>query len=181
MQPTPWSVRYFVSPTLADPIRVDARSIHETGVCDILRPSITEPDDGSAVPDAPARFADPFPSWIAVIVGLPAARWVNTRFNQRVKSIKIRLHLFVGQLFRHHDPTNKNCAGNHRRSYPTQSAYRREQPSHAAFFLALISLRLIRHSAIWIAFSAAPLRRLSDTHHSDRPFSTVLSSRMRLM
>ena len=38
---------------------------------------------------------------------------------------------------------------------------------HAAFFFALISLRLIRHSAIWIAFSAAPLRRLSDTHHSD--------------
>jgi hypothetical protein len=51
----------------------------------------------------------------------------------------------------------------------------------AAFFLALISLRLIRHSAIWIAFSAAPLRRLSDTHHSTRPFSTVASSRMRLM
>ena len=53
--------------------------------------------------------------------------------------------------------------------------------SHAAFFFAVISLRLIRHSAIWIAFSAAPLRRLSDTHHSDRPFSTVLSSRMRLI
>ena len=54
-------------------------------------------------------------------------------------------------------------------------------PRHAAFFLALISLRLIRHSAIWIAFSAAPLRRLSDTHHSTRPFSTVASSRMRLI
>ena len=52
---------------------------------------------------------------------------------------------------------------------------------YAAFFFALISLRLIRHSAIWIAFSAAPLRRLSETHHSDRPFSTVLSSRMRLI
>src|SRR5437870_12906273 len=52
---------------------------------------------------------------------------------------------------------------------------------YAAFFLALISLRLIRHSAIWIAFSAAPLRRLSDTHHSDSPFSTVASSRMRLI
>ena len=52
---------------------------------------------------------------------------------------------------------------------------------HAAFFFAVISLRLIRHSAIWIALSAAPLRRLSDTHHSDRPFSTVLSSRMRLI
>src|SRR5699024_4096444 len=53
--------------------------------------------------------------------------------------------------------------------------------AYAAFFLALISLRLIRHSAIWIAFSAAPLRRLSDTHHSTRPFSTVASSRIRLM
>lgn len=52
---------------------------------------------------------------------------------------------------------------------------------YAAFFFALISLRLIRTSAIWIALSAAPLRRLSDTHHSTRPFSTVASSRMRLI
>ena len=52
---------------------------------------------------------------------------------------------------------------------------------YAAFFFALISLRLIRHSAIWTAFSAAPLRRLSDTHHSTRPFSTVGSVRMRLI
>ena len=51
---------------------------------------------------------------------------------------------------------------------------RRYALCYAAFFFALISLRLIRHSAIWIAFSAAPLRRLSDTHHSDRPFSTVV-------
>ena len=57
----------------------------------------------------------------------------------------------------------------------------RQPLAYAAFFFALISLRLIRHSAIWIAFSAAPLRRLSDTHHSTRPFSTVLSSRMRLI
>ena len=46
---------------------------------------------------------------------------------------------------------------------------------------AWIRLRLIRHSAIWMALSAAPLRRLSDTHHSTRPFSTVASSRMRLI
>ena len=36
-------------------------------------------------------------------------------------------------------------------------------------------------SAICTAFSAAPLRRLSDTHHSVMPFSTVGSSRTRLM
>ena len=53
--------------------------------------------------------------------------------------------------------------------------------AYAAFFLALISLRLIRHSAIWIAFSAAPLRKLSETHHSTRPLSTVESARMRLI
>ncbi len=53
--------------------------------------------------------------------------------------------------------------------------------SQAAFFLAVISLRLISTSAIWIAFSAAPLRKLSDTHQKARPFSTVPSSRMRLM
>ena len=52
----------------------------------------------------------------------------------------------------------------------------------AAFLLfGVISFRLIRHSAIWIAFSAAPLRKLSDTHHNTRPFSTVASSRMRLI
>src|SRR6185312_6011122 len=40
------------------------------------------------------------------------------------------------------------------------------------------NLRLTRHSAIWIAFSAAPLRRLSETIQSDRPCSTVGSLRM---
>ena len=35
-------------------------------------------------------------------------------------------------------------------------------------------------SAICTALSAAPLRRLSETHHSDRPLSTVGSSRTRL-
>ena len=52
---------------------------------------------------------------------------------------------------------------------------------YAALRFAWISLRLIRHSAICTALSAAPLRRLSDTTHIDRPFSTVASSRMRLM
>ena len=69
---------------------------------------------------------------------------------------------------------SSHTVGTLRFAHPTNLA-------HAAFFFAVISLRLIRHSAIWIAFSAAPLRRLSDTHHSDRPFSTVLSSRMRLI
>ena len=40
---------------------------------------------------------------------------------------------------------------------------------------------IVAISAIWIAFSAAPLRKLSDTHHSTKPFSTVASSRMRLI
>ena len=35
-------------------------------------------------------------------------------------------------------------------------------------------------SAICTVLSAAPLRRLSDTTQSDRPLSTVWSSRMRL-
>ena len=34
--------------------------------------------------------------------------------------------------------------------------------------------------AIWTALSAAPLRRLSETHQNDRPCSTVGSERMRL-
>ena len=55
-----------------------------------------------------------------------------------------------------------------------------DSPDYAAFFFAWISFCWIRLSAIWIAFSAAPLRRLSDTHHSARPFSTVGSSRTRL-
>src|SRR5580704_11274598 len=58
---------------------------------------------------------------------------------------------------------------------------RRRRLVQAAFFLAWISLRLIRHSAIWIVFSAAPLRRLSETHHKTKPLSTVGSSRTRLI
>src|SRR5712675_2776709 len=57
----------------------------------------------------------------------------------------------------------------------------RDRARYAAFFFALISLRLIRHSAIWMALSAAPLRRLSDTHQKVSPFSTVASSRTRLI
>jgi len=53
--------------------------------------------------------------------------------------------------------------------------------NYAAFCFAVISLRLIRHSAIWMALSAAPLRRLSETIHIASPFSTVASSRMRLI
>ena len=45
---------------------------------------------------------------------------------------------------------------------------------------ALNKLRLMRDSAICTAFSAAPLRRLSDTIHRLRPCSTVGSLRMRL-
>ena len=50
---------------------------------------------------------------------------------------------------------------------------------YAACFFGVISLRLIMASAICTAFSAAPLRRLSDTHQKAMPFSTVASSRMR--
>src|ERR1700730_13571843 len=50
----------------------------------------------------------------------------------------------------------------------------------AAFRFGAISLRAIRHSAIWIALRAAPLRKLSDTHHNASPLSTVGSSRTRL-
>src|SRR5262249_50554711 len=52
---------------------------------------------------------------------------------------------------------------------------------YAARRFAWISLRLIRHSAIWTALSAAPLRRLSDTTHICNPLSIVASSRIRLM
>ena len=50
---------------------------------------------------------------------------------------------------------------------------------HAAFRFALSQPRLTSTSAICTAFSAAPLRKLSETHHKTRPLSTVGSSRMR--
>jgi hypothetical protein len=60
------------------------------------------------------------------------------------------------------------------------AAYRRAidpLADHAAF----ASIRCaISVSAICTAFSAAPLRRLSDTHQNDSPFATVGSLRMRL-
>jgi hypothetical protein len=49
---------------------------------------------------------------------------------------------------------------------------------HAAFFAN--RPWAISVSAICTAFSAAPLRRLSDTHQNDKPCSTVGSLRMRL-
>ena len=51
--------------------------------------------------------------------------------------------------------------------------------SKTHFAFGLMSLRLMQASAIWMAFKAAPLRRLSDTHQKARPFSTVGSLRMR--
>ncbi len=51
----------------------------------------------------------------------------------------------------------------------------------AACFFALIRPRATSSSAIWMALRAAPLRRLSETTHRLRPFSTVASSRMREM
>ena len=64
---------------------------------------------------------------------------------------------------------------------PASDRLPRDQTAYAARRLAWISLRLIRHSAIWTALSAAPLRRLSDTIQICNPFSIVASSRMRLM
>ncbi|MHC2739826.1 carbonic anhydrase [Bradyrhizobium liaoningense] len=86
----------------------------------------------------------------------------------------------VGKAKRaHHLSQSERMVGTAREerafAHPTASR------NYAACFFALISLRLISTSAIWIALSAAPLRKLSDTHQSTRPFSTVASSRMRLM
>ena len=73
-------------------------------------------------------------------------------------------------------------AGPARAANSSRSNARAPQPrDYAALRLAWISLRLIRHSAIWMALSAAPLRRLSDTTHICRPLSTVGSVRMRLI
>jgi hypothetical protein len=51
--------------------------------------------------------------------------------------------------------------------------------AYAALRFAVSKPRLISASAICTALRAAPLRRLSDTTHMARPFSTVASSRMR--
>src|SRR5258707_14889307 len=63
-------------------------------------------------------------------------------------------------------------------AHPTRP---RSTADQTAFCLAEMSLRLIRHSAIWMALSAAPLRKLSETTHITSPLSTVGSSRMRLI
>jgi hypothetical protein len=52
---------------------------------------------------------------------------------------------------------------------------------YAALAFGFSQPRLARTSAICTAFSAAPFRRLSETHQRLRPFSIVGSSRMRLM
>src|SRR5271165_2143307 len=53
--------------------------------------------------------------------------------------------------------------------------------AYAAFAFGFSQPRLASTSAICTAFSAAPFRRLSDTHQRLSPFSIVGSSRMRLM
>ena len=58
---------------------------------------------------------------------------------------------------------------------------RRPRRAQAALRFGWIRPRSISSSAICTALSAAPLRRLSETIHIDRPLSTVESSRMREM
>ena len=73
------------------------------------------------------------------------------------------------------DRANGACGGPGRRRSPRSA--RSSTPDHAAF----ASIRCaISVSAICTAFSAAPLRRLSETHQNDSPCSTVGSLRMRL-
>lgn len=57
----------------------------------------------------------------------------------------------------------------------------RGSPAKTEWNQPFFSTRFPRSSAICTAFNAAPLRRLSDTHQKFRPFSIVLSCRMRLM
>src|SRR5262249_35392464 len=99
-----------------------------------------------------------------------------------------------GKRIRHSEDRNRAEQGVEQLFHGQHSSKGRRQPQYrmdactlvlqhdyAALRLASISLRLIRHSAIWMALSAAPLRRLSETTHMTRPFSTVASSRMRLI
>jgi hypothetical protein len=76
-------------------------------------------------------------------------------------------------------------AGRRLSGAPAEASERSERSAvsenYAAFFFGWIRPRSIKSSAICTAFSAAPLRRLSDTIHIDRPFSIVESSRMREM
>ena len=69
------------------------------------------------------------------------------------------------------------CASSRRRSCPSRCRRRGPEPAGVAY--AAAAWRAVSSSAIWIAFSAAPLRRLSLARKRARPFSTVGSRRMR--
>src|SRR5208337_5276688 len=94
------------------------------------------------------------------------------------------------------DPLRRRaCAyvDNRRKLRPRRDAKSKEVPAalrlaqasrvgaYAAFAFGFSQPRLASTSAICTAFSAAPFRRLSDTHQRLSPFSIVGSSRMRLM
>ena len=64
-----------------------------------------------------------------------------------------------------------------RKAAPLRMPLSPYSPANQPFF----KHRLPSTSAICTAFSAAPLRRLSDTHHRFNPFSMVESSRTRLI
>lgn len=73
------------------------------------------------------------------------------------------------------DAADKLASDLHPLSRPS---VRRPTPDHAACFASIPCATNV--SAICTAFSAAPLRRLSDTHQNESPCGTVGSLRMRL-
>ena len=66
-----------------------------------------------------------------------------------------------------------------REAWRRKSLLRHDCSFYAAFFFGVMRPRAMRSSAICTVLRAAPLRKLSETTHMERPFSTVKSSRMR--
>jgi len=97
-----------------------------------------------------------------------------------VRSLCIKLisppdHFLSRSLMDRH-PHQTKSAG-----FPTLFNISAGKADQAASAFGLMRPRATSNSAIWIVLRAAPLRRLSETTHMARPFSTVISSRMRLI
>lgn len=90
-------------------------------------------------------------------------------------------HYIVARITRRlvsHDAIGRQHERSAACGHASRNCYEASEPHHYAASLRN-NPRLSMSSAIWTAFSAAPLRKLSLTTQSERPCSTVLSLRMR--
>src|SRR5204862_5169188 len=132
-----------------------------------------KPRERTRVTDPPIRH------WIEerpVVLSCIAVEQIDEHVgNRRAAAMRAIDVVVVNAVFREARGKCVAIASRRRRAEALHER-RKSLARHAAFFRIF---RLIRHSAICTALSAAPFRKLSETTHIANPCSTVGSLRMR--